>query len=151
LVDNGSLESKDQEQALKDGLSLVDTVLQQNEVKIVFESDFPPGILNDFISDFPPEHYGINYDIGNSAALGFDPKEEIRAYGNKILNVHIKDRLLGGNTVPLGKGNAEIKKVLDELASISYDGNYILQTARAEYDHIGVLCEYRDQVLKWLG
>jgi len=151
LVDNGSLESKEQEQTLKNGLSLVESLLQMNDVKIVFESDFPPARLNDFISDFPTDYYGINYDIGNSAALGFDSKEEINAYGNKILNVHIKDRLLGGTTVPLGKGNAEIKKVLIELSSIGYNGNYILQTARTKNDHVSVLCEYRDQVIKWMG
>ena len=151
LVDNGSLESKEQEQTLKNGLSLVDSLLQMNDVKIVFESDFPPAILNDFISDFPTDYYGINYDIGNSAALGFDSKEEIKAYGNRILNVHIKDRILGGTTVPLGRGNAEIQKVLYELSSIGYDGNYILQTARAKNDHVGVLCSYREQVLKWMN
>jgi len=150
LVDNGSLESEEQEQALKNGLFLVDTILQQNNVIIVFESDFPPDRLNNFISGFIPERYGINYDIGNSAALGFDPKEEIRTYGNRILNVHVKDRLLGGNTVPLGKGSAEIQIVLDELDSIGYDGNYILQTARADNDHVGVLCQYRNQILEWI-
>ena len=151
LVDNGSLESKEQEQILKDGLSSVDSLLQMNNVKIIFESDYSPDKLNDFICNYPSEYYGINYDIGNSAALDFDSKEEIKAYGDKILNVHIKDRLLGGTTVPLGKGNADIQKVLDELASIGYDGNYILQTARAKNDHIGVLCSYREQVLKWMN
>ena len=96
---------------LKDGLALVDDLLFQRGIKIVFESDFPPDKLKTFISRFPPENYGINYDIGNSAALGYNSKEEISAYGDRILNVHIKDRILNGTTVPLGKGNANIPKV----------------------------------------
>ena len=151
LVDNGSLESKEQEQTLKNGLSLVESLLQMNDVKIVFESDFPPARLNDFISDFPPERYGINYDIGNSAALGYDPSEEIDLYGNRIKNVHIKDRKLDGNTVPLGEGHADLARVFKELIKAQYSGNYILQTARAkDGDHAYVLCRYRDQVIKWM-
>ena len=151
LVDNGSLQSKEQEKKLKYGLSFVESLLEKNKVKIVFESDFPPNRLYDFISDFPPEHYGINYDIGNSAAYGFDPKKEIKAYGNKILNVHIKDRLLGGTTVPLGMGNADMENIFYLFKSIKYNGNYILQTARAKNDDVGALCKYRDQVLQWLS
>ena len=42
-------------------------------------------------------------------------------------------------------------KVLKMLNSINYGGNYVLQTARAtDTSHEGVLCEYRDQVIKWM-
>jgi len=151
LVDNGKLENTEQENALKKGLALFDSDLYTYGIKIIFESDFPPDKLKEFISGFPPENYGINYDIGNSAALGFNSKDEIEAYGNRILNVHIKDRLLRGTTVPLGSGNADIPKVFKTLNAINYNGNYILQTARAtDENHTAVLCEYRDQVIKWM-
>ena len=151
LVDNGRLETQKQEMMLKDGLALVDDLLFQRGIKIVFESDFPPNRLKDFISGFSFKNYGINYDIGNSAALGYNSKDEISAYGDRILNVHIKDRILKGTTVPLGKGNANIPKVLKELSEINYDGNYILQTARAvNENHADVLCQYRDQVINWM-
>ena len=149
LVDNGSLESRDQQRELQDGLETVEPLLKLYGMKIVFESDFSAKRLIDFISYFSPEYYGINYDIGNSAALGFDPKEEISIYGNRILNVHIKDRQLHGTTVPLGSGNADIQRVLKTLNTINYNGNYILQTARAkDENHLGVLIKYRDQVIK---
>ena len=151
LVDNGRLETQKQEMMLKNGLALVDDLLFQRGIKIVFESDFPPDKLKSFISGFSPENYGINYDIGNSAALGYNSKEEISAYGDRILNVHVKDRILKGTTVPLGKGNANIPKVLKELSEVNYGGNYILQTARAVNEsHADVLCQYRDQVINWM-
>jgi len=150
LVDNGRLENSEQEKALFEGLSLVESDLHKYGIDIVFESDFIPDRLKGFIDQFSPDNYGINYDIGNSAALGFDPKEEIKVYGRWILNVHVKDRLLHGTTVPLGQGNADIPKVLEELHSIGYNGNFILQTARADDDHAGVLCQYRNQVVEWM-
>ena len=151
LVDNGRLENMEQEDALLKGLSATEANLKKYGLKIVFESDFPPDRLKAFIAQFSPDHYGINYDIGNSAALGFDLNDEIIAYGHRILNVHIKDRVYNGTTVPLGQGDADIPKVLQRLKSIGYSGNYILQTVRAvDDDHVGVLCKYRDQVVEWL-
>ena len=150
LVDDGRLESTKQEKSLKDGLATINPLLESYEMKIVFESDFHAERLIDFISDFSVDYYGINYDIGNSAAFGFDPKEEINTYGCRILNVHIKDRELNGTTVPLGLGNANIPEVFKALNAINYNGNYILQTARAtDKNHLGVLKKYRNQIINW--
>ena len=56
----------------------------------------------------------------------------------------MKDRVLNGNTVPLGDGNADFNSVFKNLNSIGYQGNYILQTARSKSgDHSGVLVEYK--------
>jgi len=150
LVDNGRVENFEQEKSLMDGLSLIEPDLQKYSIKIVFESDFSAKRLKDLIDQFSTEYYGINYDIGNSAAMGFNPAEEIKAYDQRILNVHIKDRLLHGTTVPLGHGNADILEVFRELKSIGYNGDFILQTSRAEDDnHASVLCQYRKQVIDW--
>jgi len=95
--------------------------------------------------------FGINYDIGNSAAAGFNPIEEIDSYGDRIWNVHVKDRLLNGTTVELGSGNADFIRVFRALAGCEYKGNYILQTARAtDGNHVGTLRKYRDMVVQWL-
>jgi hypothetical protein len=75
-----------------------------------------------------------NYDIGNSASLGFNPEEELDAYGQRILNVHVKDRKLGGTTVPLGTGNANLDLVFKELNEINYSGGITMQAARGDDD-----------------
>lgn len=151
LVDNGRLENKQQENDLLAGLLDVKPLLEKNRIVITFESDFPPERLADFIDKLDARFYGITYDIGNSAAFGYSPEEEISAYGHRIANVHIKDRVLGGTTVPLCTGNADIPGTLRILRKSNYTGNYILQTARAiDGDHVGVLCKYRDMVGRWL-
>lgn len=151
LVDNGRLENNQQEKVLLEGLAQFKSTLKNSKIKISFESDFEPLRLAKFIEQLEPECFGITYDIGNSAALGYKPNEEIQAYGHRIINVHIKDRILGGTTVPLGQGDADIPAALKALDHIGYNGNYILQTARADNnDHIGALCHYRNQVTDWL-
>jgi len=152
LVDNGRIENPRQEDILHAALEALVSTLMQAGMKIIFESDFPPEKLRTFISSFPKQTFGINYDIGNSASLGYDPVEEITTYGAWIDNVHVKDRRRGGTTVPLGTGDAKFSEVFQTLADIGYTGNYILQTARAaDNDHAGVLCRYRDMVGAWLG
>lgn len=151
LVDNGRLENTEQEETLITGLRQVELHLRGG-MKIIFESDFPPARLRSFIDRLPEQRYGINYDIGNSAALGFNAGEEITVYGSRIDNVHVKDRVLGGTTVPLGTGNADFPAVFRALKQTGYRGHFILQTARAaDGDHAGVLRRYRDMVLNWLG
>jgi L-ribulose-5-phosphate 3-epimerase len=151
LVDNGRLDTRDQEDLLVEFLQMHAVFFAENQLKIVFESDFCPAELARFIERLDPLIFGINYDIGNSAALGFDPAEEFAVYGHRISNVHIKDRLLGGTTVALGSGNVNFEYVFKELRRIHYSGNFILQTARAEDDdHITPLARYRDMTAGWI-
>lgn len=151
LVDNGRLDTRAQEDALVDFLLSQEGYFRSCGVSVIFESDFVPSELARFISRLPSDVFGINYDIGNSAALGFQPKDEFASYGHRITNVHVKDRVLGGTTVALGTGNAQFEVVFAELARIGYRGNFILQTARAADDsHAQTLCRYRDMTLAWM-
>lgn len=132
LVDNGSINNNDELKQLIKILSSLEEDLKKHSIRVAFESDYPPLKLLKFINQFSQETYGINYDTGNSASLGFDSELELELYGSRVLNVHIKDRLLGGTTVRLGEGNAEFEKVFRALNEINYSGNFILQTARSK-------------------
>lgn len=152
LVDNGAIENSDQEDVLVGFLKNESQTLSRKGLRIIFESNFSPRELARFIGRLDPVLFGINYDIGNSAALGFDPNEEFDAYGNRIVNVHVKDRVFGGTTVPLGTGAAKFETVFSRLAQLGYAGNYILQTARAtDGEHAKVLSRYRDMTKEWLS
>jgi hexulose-6-phosphate isomerase len=152
LVDNGSIENGRQEQALMQGLLGIEPLLRERRVRVVFESDYGPERLLTFIERLPPATFGVNYDIGNSAALGYDAAEEIAAYGHRICHVHVKDRVLNGTTVPLGQGNADFPLVFSGLRRADYTGDYILQTARApDGDHAGALKRYNELVQGWLS
>jgi len=151
LVDNGKIERESESDTLKRVLLARQEMLTRQGVKIVFESDLPPRDLARFMEAFPAEMFGINYDSGNSAALGYDSDEEIAAYAPRILNVHIKDRVRGGTTVPLGTGNAKLGETIRLIERSGYQGQYILQTARAaDGDHAGALARYRDMTVGWI-
>lgn len=151
LVDNGSCNDSSEREVLAGFLDGQREFLAARGLRVVFESDLAPAALAEFIAPFDPARFGINYDMGNSASLGFDAATELAAYGRRVLNVHIKDRMLGGTTVPLGTGNADFERIFAALARAGYSGNYILQTARAaDGQHARALVQYRDMAAGWL-
>jgi L-ribulose-5-phosphate 3-epimerase len=152
LVDNGAMNTPEEEAAVVYEFSKRADRFRQRGLAVVFECDYPPEKYANFIARFPQAVFGVNYDIGNSAALGHDSAQEIAAYFPRILNVHVKDRRLGGTTVPLGTGNAKLADTIGDLVRRGYRGFYILQTARAaDGDHAGVLSKYRDMTAAWIA
>ena len=132
LVDNGSLSKKKFEKNLIKILKDNNEFLIKKKEIILFESDLNPAKLKIFIKKFPRGNFGINYDTGNSASLGYDIETEFNAYGKYIKNIHIKDRIYKGKTVRLGRGNANFETLKKLLIKINYNKHIILQTARGE-------------------
>ena len=132
LVDNGSLKNLKEENYLITICKNLSKFIKKNQVQIIFESDYQPKKLKEFISKFDKKLFGINYDTGNSTGLGYNINEEFNSYGKRILNVHIKDKIKYGKTVRLGDGNADFLKLFKKLKNINYKGNLILQPARSK-------------------
>jgi len=151
LVDNGSIINQIQEQKLINFMRSIEQKLIKLNLKIVFEADLNPENFLIFINKLDSKIFGINYDLGNSAALGFEPEKEINLLSNRIWNVHIKDRIFKGSTVELGKGDVDFKKVFQVLSKINYKGNFILQTARAkENEHTKAILAYKNFVINFI-
>jgi L-ribulose-5-phosphate 3-epimerase len=152
LVDNGAIENIEQEEVLIEFFLNLTNNLASRQICVVFESDFEPGNLLRFVNRLDASVFGINYDIGNSAAMGFKPEQELSVYGHRVLNVHVKDRLIGGTTVPLTSGSADFPNAFNALRRCGYNGNFILQTARADDGaHAKALHYYKGLVAHWLS
>jgi hexulose-6-phosphate isomerase len=94
----------------------------------------------------------VNYDSGNSASLGYEPTDEFAAYGTRVGSVHIKDRVNGGGTVPLGSGNTNFKALFECLGELGYSGDFVLQVARGTRgDEVAWARSNRDYVLALLA
>ena len=151
LVDGGRLANRREQEVLLTFFHEQSGFFRDQRVRIALETDFPPSQVTKLVGTLNPESFGINYDIGNSAALGYSYENEFRCYGDRIFHVHVKDRPRGGSTVPLGEGDADFPGVFRCLTDLGFKGDYILQTARAtDGDHAGVLTRYRDMVGNWI-
>jgi len=150
LVDNSSLPDSNGVKIVENLFTDLIPEIIQNKLQIAFECDLNPEKLSEFIGKFDRNYFGINYDIGNSSSLGFNPTEEFKAYGSRIINVHVKDRKLNGTTVPLGEGDADFLEIFHLLQEEKYQGNLILQTARSkEGKDTEVLVKYKNLVEDW--
>jgi L-ribulose-5-phosphate 3-epimerase len=101
-------------------------------VEVHLETSLGPREFADLLSRLPDPPFRANYDTGNSASLGYDPGEELAAYGERIGSVHVKDRVRGGGTVPLGDGDADLPRVFGLLRSLGFSRPLVLQVARGE-------------------
>jgi L-ribulose-5-phosphate 3-epimerase len=130
FVDSSSLKNPDQIQGLITLLSSIIPTLEKNEVEIHLETDFPPSVIADLLKALDHKLIRSNYDIGNSSSMGYDPREELTLLKEWIGSVHVKDRVLGGGTVPLGSGAADFPYCFSRFKSMNFQRPFILQTAR---------------------
>ena len=105
-------------------------------LELHLETSLAPARFADLLGRLPESLVKVNYDSGNSASLGYDPREELAAYGPRIGSVHIKDRVRGGGTVPLGTGDTRFEDLFAGLRDCGYRGDFILQVARAPEDEV---------------
>ena len=143
-VDQSSLKNKKDIDNFVSNIKSIIKTAESFGINICLETDLKPIVFANMLDSIGSRNVTVNYDIGNSAALGYDPIEEFKAYGYKITDLHIKDRLLGGGSVPLGKGNANFSEIFDLLLKYEYQGIMIFQAYR---DDEGVKI-FKDQ-LSW--
>jgi hexulose-6-phosphate isomerase len=132
FVDNSRIENADEEAQVISILRAILPAAEISGVELHLETSLSPQKFAGLLDRCPHPLVRANYDSGNSASLGYRVSEEFAAYGDRIGSVHIKDRRLGGGTVPLGTGNADLSGLFRGLAALNYGGDYVLQISRSE-------------------
>lgn len=132
FVDKSRIENEEEKLQVLSILRNLLPAAEKNGIEIHLETSLAPMPFAELLNQLPHPLLCANYDSGNSSSLGYKVHEEFAAYGHRIGSVHIKDRLLGGGTVPLGTGNADLQTLFLELAALPYRGDYVLQIARSE-------------------
>lgn len=132
FVDASSLRTEAELAGLRRVLADLLPSAQQAGVELHLETDLKPAPLAQLLQKVSHPQLRANYDIGNSASLGHDPVEELTLLGPWLGSVHVKDRLLGGGTVPLGTGAADFSACFRLFRQSNYRGPFILQAARQE-------------------
>lgn len=151
FVDQSAIDSAADEDDVVACLQAVLPTAQAVGVQLQLETDLDPTRFRALLQRLPAPGVAVNYDIGNSASLGYAPAEELAAYGPRIGSVHIKDRMRGGKTVPLGTGSADFTAVFSGLRKLGYDTGFVLQVARgAAGDEVAWASKNREWVLsRW--
>jgi L-ribulose-5-phosphate 3-epimerase len=114
-------------------------------INLSLETDLNPDSFVVLLEQFDSHRITVNYDTGNSASLGYNVEDEISVYGRLISDIHIKDRVSGGESVMLGNGNTAFDTFFSELAKINSQSVFIMQAYRDE-EGLGVF----NKQLEWV-
>jgi L-ribulose-5-phosphate 3-epimerase len=149
FVDASRIDTEAEFDGVCETLRRILQVAENYEIEIHLETSLTPSRFAELLARLPHRLLRANYDSGNSSSLGYKPREEFAAYGRRVSSVHIKDRLLGGSTVPLGTGDADFPALAESLKTAGYSGDFILQVARgASGDEVNWIRQNREFVLR---
>jgi sugar phosphate isomerase/epimerase len=70
--------------------------------------------------------FGLCLDVGHAFRAGEDPAGAVKAYGRRILDIHLKDvdaAGIKGTTVEMGRGTIDLPALIRAVEQTGYGGN----------------------------
>ena len=130
FVDAAAIRHSEDAATIAAGINALGGAIDRTNVELHLETALSAAEFAALLARIVHPRVKVNYDSGNSASLGYMPREEFAAYGSRVGSVHLKDRRRGAGTVPLGEGDTDFDELFDALAKHRYRGDFILQVAR---------------------
>ena len=131
-------------------LPLIEEKVKQFDISVAIHNHGPgdkhfptPESAVDKIKDMD-KRIGLCIDIGHTVRIGADLIASVEKYGNRFLDVHIKDvseASAKGKTIALGHGVIDIPAFLRALMKINYQGTLSYEYEADEKDPLPGLCE----------
>ena len=144
-VDQSSIQGIEDKDRFVFRLTPLIDIARDHGIRLALETDLPAEEFSELLECFPLDVVTVNYDTGNSAAMGYCPAYELECYGDRITDIHIKDRKYQGGSVILGDGDVDFDGFFEELKKYDFEGPFILQAYRDE-EGVGI---FRQQI-RWL-
>ena len=129
-IDQSSLREDVNKESFIENIQDSIELAEQSSINLSLETDLAPDAFFELLEKLNSPKVTVNYDTGNSSALGYDPALELLAYGNRISDIHIKDRKYKGCSVVLGMGDTQFESFFKALSKINYHGPFIMQAYR---------------------
>jgi inosose dehydratase len=131
-------------------LPLVEKKVREYDIKVAIHNHGP----TDKVYPTPASAYeriksldkriGLCNDIGHTQRAGVDPSASVEEFGDRLLDVHIKDVNLAsakGQSVEIGRGVIDIPRFLRTLLKIKYAGVVSFEYEKDENDPLAGLAE----------
>lgn len=115
-------------QRIIDSISKCASYAEEAEVCLGLETKLDAERLNRIVDTIGSKFIGVYFDVANAVWCGYDPAEEIRKLGNRIVQVHAKDIEKGPGDRMLGFGRVDFETCGKALKAINYNGYVILET-----------------------
>ena len=136
VLENAELTGPEDERILVSVLNECLSTMERYDVKVGMETELEAKEYYRLAAQFKSDHIGAYYDTGNCAFHGYDMKKDMEVLNSVLVQVHVKDRTIGGGSVYLGTGDTNFSQGIPYLQHNGYQGNYVLQSY-FEDDHLG--------------
>jgi L-ribulose-5-phosphate 3-epimerase len=100
-----------------------------------------------FLKTVDHPRVGLCYDVGNAAASGFDPADELRILGSSVWHLHAKDKNDSKENVRFGTGLVKFERVFDVLWHQGFEGLITMEATRGD-DPFRTAFEHRDFLMQ---
>lgn len=117
---------------IKNELTKLATVAERHNIKILIESNESASNILKFLNGIASPNVGVVYDIGNASFCGHNIEKELLVLKEKLVHIHVKDKTLSGDNVPLGSGMVNFSKAFKSISEMQYKGMFTLETCKGE-------------------
>ncbi len=126
-----------------DLLGLVDKKVREFNIRVAIHNHGPgddvyptPQSVYDRISTLD-RRIGLCIDVGHTQRSGIDPSEAALKYGDRLIDIHMKDvsaPSASGETVEVGRGVINVPKFLRTLQRVDFEETVALEYEKDEKD-----------------
>lgn len=106
--------------------------LNEDRLRIALELGLSADHSLQFIKAVGHRSVGLCYDVGNAAASGFDPADELRFLGSSVWHLHAKDKNCSKDNVRFGTGRVKFARVFEALSHQGFDGLITMEATRGD-------------------
>ncbi len=90
-------------------------------------------------------------DLKQARRSGEDVFDYVKALGGNIVHCHVSDADGGCDCLPIGEGDFDFKRFTDAILGQGFDGAFIVELYRSNYDNFGRLKESYDRLREIVG
>jgi L-ribulose-5-phosphate 3-epimerase len=127
LLETSAVDTPELECEVVASLRSVAPVAERYGVTLGLELEIPGGDYAKLVNSVGSRCVRAYYDTGNSTAQGADIAEDIVPLLSLLHAVHVKDRVKGGGSKPLGAGDANFQGFFPALLKAGFRGDFVLQ------------------------
>jgi hexulose-6-phosphate isomerase len=127
LLETSAVDTPELKREVAASLRRVAPVAERLGVTLGLEMEIAGAEYARLIESVASSHVRAYYDTGNSTAQGFDVGEDIVPLLPLLHAVHIKDRVRGGGSKPLGTGDTNFQGFFPRLLRAGFRGDFVLQ------------------------
>ncbi len=83
--------------------------------------------------------FRLIFDVKQAVRAGYSPLDFAEKFKNDIVHIHISDHTENADCLPPGKGDFNFRKLIEIMNSAGYDGDYIIELYRENFDGVDEL------------